>query len=254
MNWWIERLEEHKDSRAIIDVLSGREDSYSNILSMSKLLTCWQTGRRVEHLSPRLTAMTLAQMLCYYIEGDKVIVISNNHQPDISANPLLNKVKRGLVIVTSGSTGKPKRILHDLDKLVDAHKSSKKALRTIAFLKFDHMGGFNTVLYTLSAGGTLIVPPSLGVVDVCRSIEKYKAELLPTTPSFINLLLAAGAHETYDLSSLKIISFGTEPMPDSLLERIKSAFPNVILKQTYGMSEIGVGDCAEGWNGLLGGA
>lgn len=38
MNWWIERLEEHKDSRAIIDVLSGREDSYSNILSMSKLL------------------------------------------------------------------------------------------------------------------------------------------------------------------------------------------------------------------------
>ena len=53
-------------------------------------------------------------------------------------------------------------------------------------------------------------------------------------------MLVSGAHEKYDLTTLRIISYGTEPMPESTLKRLKTIFPDVKLLQTYGLIELGV--------------
>ena len=65
-------------------------------------------------------------------------------------------------------------------------------------------------------------------------------ELLPTTPTFLNLLLLSEAYRSHDLSSLKLITYGTEVMPDSTLQRLHEAFPGVRLQQTYGLTELGI--------------
>jgi acyl-CoA synthetase (AMP-forming)/AMP-acid ligase II len=44
----------------------------------------------------------------------------------------------------------------------------------------------------------------------------------------------------HDLSSLEIVTYGTEPMPTSTLEAIREALPHVRFKQTYGLSELGI--------------
>ena len=48
------------------------------------------------------------------------------------------------------------------------------------------------------------------------------------------------SHNKYDLSSLKMITYGTETMPDSLLIRLKNSFPKVKFLQTFGTSETGI--------------
>ena len=53
-------------------------------------------------------------------------------------------------------------------------------------------------------------------------------------------MLLSGGYKNYDLSSLKIISYGTEPMPEITLKRLNKAFPDVNLIQTYGLIELGV--------------
>ena len=75
---------------------------------------------------------------------------------------------------------------------------------------------------------------------VCRAIERHRVELLPTTPSFLNLLLAARANERFDLSSLRRVTYGTEVMAQATLDRLRAALPQVTLQQTYGLSEVGV--------------
>jgi hypothetical protein len=55
-----------------------------------------------------------------------------------------------------------------------------------------------------------------------------------------NLLLVSGAVASHDLSSLRVITYGTEPMPDSLLARLKSAFPQARFIQTFGTNETGI--------------
>ncbi|WP_047734623.1 AMP-binding protein, partial [Vibrio parahaemolyticus] len=52
--------------------------------------------------------------------------------------------------------------------------------------------------------------------------------------------LIANVHQQYDLKSLRMITYGTEAMPESLLLRLKAALPRVKLLQTFGTSETGI--------------
>ncbi len=72
------------------------------------------------------------------------------------------------------------------------------------------------------------------------TIAEHRVEVLPTTPTFLNMLLVSGALRRYDTSSLKLITYGTEPMPLRTLRQLKAELPNVRLKQTYGLSELGI--------------
>jgi acyl-CoA synthetase (AMP-forming)/AMP-acid ligase II len=131
-------------------------------------------------------------------------------------------------------------MLHDCERLLSKYVRGKKALTTLAFLALDHIGGINTLLYQLSNGGTTVTNDDRRPETICRLIESYQIELLPVSPTFLNLLLMSEAYKEYDLSSLKIISYGTEVMPESTLLALANAFPGVRLKQTYGLSELGI--------------
>lgn len=146
----------------------------------------------------------------------------------------------GLVLFTSGTSGRPKGAVHDYSKLLEKFITPRKSLRTVNFLLFDHWGGLNTMFHTLSNGGIVLVLKERRPDFICSFIEKYKIELLPASPTFLNLLLISEEYKKYDLSSLKIITYGTEPMPQFTLEKIKKVFPDVKLQQTYGLIELGV--------------
>lgn len=146
----------------------------------------------------------------------------------------------GLVLFSSGSTGKSKAIVHDLSKLINKFKTPRQTLRTLVFLQFDHIGGINTLLYTLANGGMAVVPKSRKPENVCATITQHKVQVLPTSPTFLNLMLLSGACNKHDMSSLELITYGTETMPQSTLSAMSKKFPNTRLLQTYGLSEIGI--------------
>ena len=146
----------------------------------------------------------------------------------------------GLVLFTSGTSGEPKAAVHDFYKLLKKFNTRKKSLRTLNFLLFDHWGGLNTMFHTLSNGGVVLALKDRKPQVICSYIEKHKIELLPASPTFLNLLLISEEYKNYNLNSLKLITYGTEPMPQSTLIRVKEIFPHVKLQQTYGLIELGV--------------
>lgn len=147
----------------------------------------------------------------------------------------------GVVLFSSGSTGESKGVVLDAEFLVEKFETSRAAAaRTLTFLLFDHIGGLNTLLATVLTGGTVIVPPARDVETVCRTIEQQRVEVLPTAPTFLRVLLMADAAERYDLSSLRLITYGAEPMYDVTLRALNKRFPNIRLKQTYGLTELGI--------------
>ncbi|MGH1600851.1 ANL family adenylate-forming protein [Campylobacter majalis] len=116
----------------------------------------------------------------------------------------------------------------------------EKDLKILLFLLFDHIGGLNTMLNALSMGATLVIADNFSAENICLSIEKYKVNVLPTTPSFLNLLLISKEYEKFDLSSLKLITYGTERMDENILKRLKNAFSKIKFIQTFGTSETGI--------------
>jgi acyl-coenzyme A synthetase/AMP-(fatty) acid ligase len=166
------------------------------------------------------------------------------HTSVVATHELLRKLKQdgdpGLVLFSSGSTGKSKAAVHDFVPLLEKFKVSRRSLRTLSFLLFDHIGGINTLLYTLSNAGGLVTVQDRSPDAVCEAIERYEVQLLPTSPTFINLILLSDAYKRHDLRSLEMVTYGTEAMPETTLVRFHALFPQIQLLQTYGLSELGI--------------
>jgi acyl-CoA synthetase (AMP-forming)/AMP-acid ligase II len=160
--------------------------------------------------------------------------------PNALVTEFLKRQSPGLVVFTSGSTGKPKGILHDCERVMRKFAVERQGWRSILFLLMDHFGGFNTFLGAFAYGGTAVCVADRSPKAVCEAIQFGRATLLPTTPTFINLLIASSTYRAFDLSSIELITYGTEVMPEATLAKVRSIFPKALIKQTYGLSELGV--------------
>ncbi|AJC90168.1 ANL family adenylate-forming protein [Campylobacter subantarcticus] len=163
----------------------------------------------------------------------------NNHE---LIQKLIDTNKPGLILFSSGSTGKPKAMIHDLDKILNVYLNKKtKKLNILLFLMFDHIGGLNTLFNCLSMNACAIaIKERKNIEALAQAIEKYQISLLPASPSLLSLILVANVVEKYNLNSLKVISYGTERMSETLLAKLKQTFPKVKFHQTFGTSEVGI--------------
>ena len=183
-------------------------------------------------------------------QGEVSIKISDKDKLNISSlgtiaqhdiyDELRKKSAPGLVLFSSGSSGKSKASVHNIKSLLKKYKIPRNKYNAITFLLFDHIGGFNTLFYILSNAGLIITINNRRPDNVMKMIQNHNAELLPTTPTFINLILLSEAYLKYNISSLKIITYGTEPMPYTTLKKLNLLLPKVKLVQTYGLSEVGI--------------
>jgi acyl-coenzyme A synthetase/AMP-(fatty) acid ligase len=146
----------------------------------------------------------------------------------------------GLLLFSSGSTGQPKAAVHDLTRLMAKYRVRRQRFRTLVFLLLDHIGGVNTLFYTISNGGAIVFSRDRSPSAVCEAIEAHQVELLPTSPTFLNLLLLSGECANRNLNSLRLITYGTEPMPPSTLEQACVVLPHARFLQTYGLTEVGI--------------
>lgn len=146
----------------------------------------------------------------------------------------------GLIVFTSGSTGKPKGILHDCEHLMSKFLKQRPGWRTVLFLLMDHFGGFNTLLSTFAYSGTGVCIGKRTPEEVAKVIESSKANLLPTTPTFLNLIITNKVDKVFNLKSIELITYGTELMSQTTLQKVNEIFPFALIKQTYGLSEQGV--------------
>lgn len=273
LQWLFQRMSENANRHAII--AKGHINDYASLLhsihhQKKRVLQAGITTGSVVFLQGDFGLQTVSLFLALLGLGVIVVPYSQQHQEqqkrfqDISeaeylidesakisslqrraSHSLYQRLRTaghpGLVLFSSGTTGPSKGIVHDASNLLDKFKHSEPRFqRVLAFLILDHLGGIDTLLYTLANCGCLVVPDERTPDTVLSLIDRYKVEVLPTSPSFLNLILLSGAYQRHDLSSLHKISYGSEPMPMSLLERLHQLFPHVKLTQTYGISEVGV--------------
>jgi long-chain acyl-CoA synthetase len=244
MEEWHERLSEYGVGTGSVVAIEG---SFSP-QACAAFLAALKLGAVIAPLTPlmrtqRANFLTIAEA-SLMIALDESDGFTLERLPHGVTNPLLLRLSErknpGLIIFSSGSTGAPKAILHDLDAILGKFQKVRQKKTTLTFLLFDHIGGIDTMLSTFGSGGTVVTVRQRTPELVAKAIEEHRVHTLPTSPTFLNLFLISGVWQERDLSSLKVIAYGTEPMPESTLKRLHEIFPDVSLVQTYGMSELGV--------------
>ena len=153
---------------------------------------------------------------------------------------LRDRGNAGLVLFSTGTTGRPKAILHDFTNFLMRFDTPRPTLRTINFLLFDHIGGINTLLHTLFNRGVVVAPADRSVEGILSSCTKFQVEVLPTTPTFLRMMLMSGLIPEEVPASLRVITYGTERMDQPTLDQLCELLPEVDFRQTFGMSELGI--------------
>jgi acyl-CoA synthetase (AMP-forming)/AMP-acid ligase II len=192
----------------------------------------------------------------WQINGDRIVAMDRGTTSP-AAQGLLDELRirghPGLILGTGGTTGTPKLVLHDLAALLAAIPvKTGRPGRTLPLMKFDHIGGLDMAWRALAGTQVLVAPPPEITPDsVAATVARHAVEILPATPSFLNLLLLAGADRTHDLGSLRLVPYGAEPMPSGLLARLRTALPWVEFVPRFGTSETGALPVRQSGDGLV---
>ena len=163
------------------------------------------------------------------------------------------------IFYTSGTTGAPKGALGTHRALTTnifarPFLAARNALRdgttaaarqgetaqgvTLLAVPFFHVvGSLSVMLPAMAAGGKLVLMAKFEPEAALRLIEREKVAVTGGVPAIVRALLEHPRLREFDLSSLKLVSYGGAPSPADLPVRIAAAFAGASAGNGWGMTE-----------------
>lgn len=167
---------------------------------------------------------------------------------DASAMPDQRKLTNpdALIMGTSGTTGKIKGVVlthADLAAgLGDGAFVDKNNNATLHALPFTGSGGMiGECLLPIRAGNTSVTLAHFDAGKFIELAETKKPSTLYFVPSMLRLVLDHPRAAKADFSAVRYILTGTAPLPHDSVIRTTTLWPHVAMRNSYGMSEGGVG-------------
>ncbi|HXD39152.1 MAG TPA: long-chain-fatty-acid--CoA ligase [Ramlibacter sp.] len=145
------------------------------------------------------------------------------------------------LIYTGGTTGLPKGVMLTHRNLITSTASIAMELKyteddtTLMVLPMFHVAIWQ-VLCHLMVGARVVVRARADIADLLATIQRERCTNMNAVPTLYNWIVSSPELDNYDLSSLRMLSYGGSPFPEEVLRRCIKRF-GPIFTQGYGLTE-----------------
>lgn len=148
-----------------------------------------------------------------------------------------------ILMYTAGTTGRPKGVplTHNgfvsyvLDNVEPASPEIEE--RNLLAVPLYHVAGIQAMLAAVYGGRTVVLMRQFEVKEWMEMVQREKATRAMLVPTMLKRVIDDPDFATYDLTSLKVITYGAAPMPAQVIKKALEVMPWVRFINAFGQTE-----------------
>ena len=148
-----------------------------------------------------------------------------------------------ILMYTAGTTSFPKGVMlshnsfsiYVLENVTPADPVLEE--RNILTVPLYHVAGIQAMMAAIYGGRTLVMERQFEAKEWMELVTKEKANRAMMVPTMLKQLMDNPDFGKYDLSSLKVITYGAAPMPLEVIKKALDVFPGVSFINAFGQTE-----------------
>ncbi|RLC93311.1 MAG: hypothetical protein DRI39_06145 [Chloroflexi bacterium] len=148
-----------------------------------------------------------------------------------------------ILMYTAGTTGRPKGVpmthnsfsIYVLENVDPASPDLEE--RNLLTVPLYHVAGFQAMLAAVYGGRTLVMMRQFEVNEWMETVQREKANRAMLVPTMLKRVIDSPDFSKYDLSSLRVITYGAAPMPFEVIKKAIEMLPHVRFINAFGQTE-----------------
>ncbi len=148
-----------------------------------------------------------------------------------------------LLMYTAGTTGFPKGVMlphtsftsYVLNNVSPVDPDLEE--RNLLTVPLYHIAGVQAVMAAMFAGRTLVMQRQFEAREWMGLAQEERVQRAMMVPTMLKQIIDHPDFQKYDLSSLKVITYGAAPMPVEVISRALQAFPACQFINAFGQTE-----------------
>lgn len=148
-----------------------------------------------------------------------------------------------ILMYTAGTTGRPKGVplthnsfsLYVLNNVTPVDLEIEET--NLLTVPLYHVAGVQAVMAAVYGGRTLAMLKQFEVKEWLKTVQEQKANRAMLVPTMLKRVIEDEDFDKYDLSSLKVITYGAALMPFEVIKKAIDMFPGVMFINAFGQTE-----------------
>jgi len=148
-----------------------------------------------------------------------------------------------ILMYTAGTTGFPKGVMlphnsfaiYVLENVTPADPVTEE--KNILTVPLYHVAGVQAMMAAIYGGRTMVMERQFEPEEWLELVQGEKVDRAMMVPTMLKQLIDHPDFAKYDLSSLKVITYGAAPMPLEVIKKAMDIFPGVNFINAFGQTE-----------------